>query len=177
MLLFLPCLCALTSKSSYTCLSYSKECGHPRKTFSFKKRENWRGILILLVRLWAPGAWARVWYTCALHLSRKSTTYVPSGHHVATEARKGPGQEEAQTFRHCSPVAKVEPLHLECNNASASQQLEGKAFEIQQMECSGMTETEHGGKLGAAVLSRPSLSIWLSMCTGERLLADLGNTI
>lgn len=44
--------------------------------------------------------------------------------------------------RHCSPVLKVEPLHLECNNASASQQLEGKAIEIQQMECSGMTETE-----------------------------------
>lgn len=39
-------------------------------------------------------------------------------------------------------MAKVEPLHLECNNTSASQQLEEKAFEIQQMECSGMTETE-----------------------------------
>lgn len=60
-------------------------------------KKNWRGILILLVRLWAPGAWACVWYMCALHLSRKSTIYFPSSHHVATEARKGPGQEELQT--------------------------------------------------------------------------------
>lgn len=45
MLLFLPCLCALTSKSIYACISYSKECGHSRKMFSFMKRENWRGIL------------------------------------------------------------------------------------------------------------------------------------
>ena len=39
-------------------------------------------------------------------------------------------------------MAKVEHLHLERNNVSARKQLEGKAIEIQQMEFSGMTETE-----------------------------------
>lgn len=56
MLLFLPCLCALTSKSSYACLSYSKECGHPQEklkgnSYSSSAAVGSRGLGLCLIHV------------------------------------------------------------------------------------------------------------------------------